>query len=68
MVMTKPGSDLGEKIAAPPCYAGEPVVEERTFFPPLGRSITINAADFGSFTKNNEECDDGSPRILYESG
>ncbi|CAN6844393.1 unnamed protein product [Brassica oleracea] len=67
MGMTK----LGEKIAAAPpsCYAKEPfLVEERTFFPPLGRSITINAADFGSFTKNNEECDDGSPRILYESG
>ncbi|KAF2561436.1 hypothetical protein F2Q70_00015839 [Brassica cretica] len=36
MSMTKPG---GEKIAAaPPCYGSEPLVEERTFFPPIGRS------------------------------
>lgn len=66
--MTKPG---GEKIAAaPPCYGSEPLVEERTFFPPIGRSTkvrTIYASNFCSFT-TNKEYDDGFPGILYQTG
>ncbi|WZZ33135.1 hypothetical protein YC2023_016536 [Brassica napus] len=68
MSMTKPG---GEKIAAaPPCYGSEPLVEERTFFPPIGRSTkvrTIYASNFRSFT-TNKEYDDGFPGILYQTG